>query len=205
MWYIENSDRQSRFFRSTSCDPTNCTQFAFAKVMKVRTIIPSITSLLVVCVLRCSAISLGTEPPMVIPVCIRHVTIEDDFCWLKRKVWQEVTTPPCFDKSERDVAPADFDKIHDGKGDKRNGPPWLDGLISEMVRASADFPAACRPDPDIHRIALDIAQALPEQTVYIEHRLMFVEVASGLGINSIYHKDFEPTQKALAAMGLSLE
>lgn len=61
-----------------------------------------------------------------------------------------------------------------------------------------------KPDADIYRIALDIAQASPDEVVYIEDRAMFVEVARGLGIRGILHKDCETTQKALETMGLSL-
>ena len=61
-----------------------------------------------------------------------------------------------------------------------------------------------KPDADIYRIALDIAQARPDQVVYIDDRAMFVEVAQGLGIRGILHKDYETTQKALETMGLSL-
>ena len=61
-----------------------------------------------------------------------------------------------------------------------------------------------KPDADIYRIALDIAQASPDQVVYIDDRAMFVEVARGLGIQGILHKDYETTQKALETMGLSL-
>ena len=61
-----------------------------------------------------------------------------------------------------------------------------------------------KPDADIYQIALDIAQASPDQVVYIDDRAMFVEVARGLGIQGILHKDYETTQKALETMGLSL-
>jgi putative hydrolase of the HAD superfamily len=39
-----------------------------------------------------------------------------------------------------------------------------------------------KPDADIYRIALDIAQVSPKQVVYIDDRPMFVEVAQGLEI-----------------------
>jgi putative hydrolase of the HAD superfamily len=61
-----------------------------------------------------------------------------------------------------------------------------------------------KPDADIYRVALDIAQASPDQVVYIDDRAMFVEVARGLGIRGILHKDYETTQKALETIGLSL-
>jgi putative hydrolase of the HAD superfamily len=62
-----------------------------------------------------------------------------------------------------------------------------------------------KPDTDMYRIALDIAQVRPEQVVYIDDRAMFVEVAQGLGIRSVLHTSYESTQKSLAALGLSLE
>ena len=61
-----------------------------------------------------------------------------------------------------------------------------------------------KPDEDVYRIALDIAQVPPEQVVYIEDRPMFVEVAQALGIRGIVHKDFESTQAALEGFGLKL-
>ncbi|MCB0166989.1 MAG: HAD-IA family hydrolase [Anaerolineae bacterium] len=61
-----------------------------------------------------------------------------------------------------------------------------------------------KPDPDIYRIALDIAQVRPEQVAYIEDRSMFVEVASGLGLHGVYHTGIESTRLMLAELGLSL-
>ena len=61
-----------------------------------------------------------------------------------------------------------------------------------------------KPDADMYRIALDIAQVRPEQVIYIDDRPMFVEVAQGLGIKSIIHQDYETTQKTLSDLGLSL-
>jgi putative hydrolase of the HAD superfamily len=64
----------------------------------------------------------------------------------------------------------------------------------------------CRkPDSDLYRLALDCAQVLPEQVVYLDDRAMFVEVARGLGIHGIHHTDYECTRSALACLGLSLE
>jgi putative hydrolase of the HAD superfamily len=61
-----------------------------------------------------------------------------------------------------------------------------------------------KPDEDIYRIALDIAQVPPEQVVYLEDRPMFVEVAQSLGIRGVVHKDFESTRAALRGFGLGL-
>ncbi|MFZ1043065.1 MAG: HAD family phosphatase [Anaerolineales bacterium] len=62
-----------------------------------------------------------------------------------------------------------------------------------------------KPDADMYRIALDIAQARPEQVIYIDDRPMFVEVAQGLGIQGIIHKDYKTTKEALGIIGLSLK
>ena len=60
-----------------------------------------------------------------------------------------------------------------------------------------------KPDADIFRIALDIAQVSPEQVVYIDDRSMFVDVAGSLGIQGIVHTTYEQTRDKLSAFGLS--
>jgi putative hydrolase of the HAD superfamily len=59
-----------------------------------------------------------------------------------------------------------------------------------------------KPDPEILRLALDIAQAPIGQVVYIENTPMYVEVAEDLGIPSILHTDIESTRTKLASFGL---
>jgi putative hydrolase of the HAD superfamily len=61
-----------------------------------------------------------------------------------------------------------------------------------------------KPDEDMYKIALDIAQVRPEEIVYIDDRAMFVEVARSLGIEGIIHSSFETTRKLLDDFGLSL-
>jgi putative hydrolase of the HAD superfamily len=61
-----------------------------------------------------------------------------------------------------------------------------------------------KPDADIFRVALDIAQVPPEQVAYIEDRPMFVDVACGLGVSGIHHISVEQTRSELAALGLPL-
>jgi putative hydrolase of the HAD superfamily len=70
-------------------------------------------------------------------------------------------------------------------------------IISSFVRFR-------KPDEDIFRLALDIAQVSPEQAVFVDDRLMFAEVAQSLGIRSIYHEDLDKTLAALAQVGLQL-
>ena len=63
----------------------------------------------------------------------------------------------------------------------------------------------CRkPDDEIYRMALDMAQASPEHTLYFDDRSMFVEAARGLGIRSFHHKNLEGTRSALLEAGLSV-
>lgn len=63
----------------------------------------------------------------------------------------------------------------------------------------------CRkPDADLYRMALDIAQASPAQVIYIEDRSLYVEVARGLGLQALVHTGDASTQAALEKWGLSL-
>ena len=62
-----------------------------------------------------------------------------------------------------------------------------------------------KPDEDMYRIALDIAQVRPEHVIYIDDRAMFVEVARGLGIGGIIHTGYETTRTALEGLGLPLK
>ncbi|MGP8244826.1 MAG: hypothetical protein ACLQVN_09950 [Bryobacteraceae bacterium] len=59
-----------------------------------------------------------------------------------------------------------------------------------------------KPDVDIFRLALDIAQAPARQVLYIENTPMFVQIAEGLGIRSILHTDYKSTCAQLASLGL---
>ena len=78
----------------------------------------------------------------------------------------------------------------------------LDTFIDFFV--SSCFVHIRKPDADIYRMALDIAHAPQAGTLYIDDRLLFVEVAQGLGIQSIHHKAFETTKTALETYGLSV-
>ncbi len=62
-----------------------------------------------------------------------------------------------------------------------------------------------KPDAAIFRLALDGAQVPINKIVYIDDVEMFVDVAKGIGINSIHHTDYLSTSKALADLGLTLK
>jgi putative hydrolase of the HAD superfamily len=62
-----------------------------------------------------------------------------------------------------------------------------------------------KPDADMYHIALDISQADPARSVYIDDRALFVEIAQSLGLHGIQHTGVDPTRKALQDLGLPLE
>ncbi len=76
----------------------------------------------------------------------------------------------------------------------------LGGFVDSFV--SSCFVHVRKPDADIFRLALDIAQATARQVVYIENTPMFVQIAEGLGIRSILHTDYKSTCAKLASFGL---
>jgi putative hydrolase of the HAD superfamily len=62
-----------------------------------------------------------------------------------------------------------------------------------------------KPDEDIFRLALDMAQTPARHIVYIENTRAFVQVAEGLGIRTILHRDYETTRSQLASFGLPID
>jgi putative hydrolase of the HAD superfamily len=79
----------------------------------------------------------------------------------------------------------------------------LDAFVDAFI--SSCFVHVRKPDADIYRLALDIAQTPARQIVYIENTAMFVQVAEGFGIQSILHTDQRSTRAKLEAFGLRLE
>ena len=77
----------------------------------------------------------------------------------------------------------------------------LDEFVDSFI--SSCFVHIRKPDADIFRLALDIAQAAARQVVYIENTPMFVQIAEGLGIRSILHTDYQSTCTKLASFGLT--
>jgi putative hydrolase of the HAD superfamily len=76
----------------------------------------------------------------------------------------------------------------------------LDGFVDFFI--SSCFVHLRKPDADIFRLALDIAQVPASRVVYVENTPLFVQVAEGLGIRSILHADYESTRSKLASLGL---
>jgi len=76
----------------------------------------------------------------------------------------------------------------------------LDEFMDAFI--SSCFVRLRKPDADIFKLALDIAQTPARQIVYIENTPLFIQIAEGLGIRGILHKDYKSTCAKLAAFGL---
>ena len=76
----------------------------------------------------------------------------------------------------------------------------LDSFVDFFV--SSCFVRFRKPDEDIFRMALDMAQTPPDAAAYLEDRPMFYEVACKLGMHAILHSNCEKTAQALAELGL---
>jgi len=57
-----------------------------------------------------------------------------------------------------------------------------------------------KPDPNMFKLALGIAQAEPEESVYFDDRIMFVDAAAKLGFQAHQHTSFEETKKILEGL-----
>ena len=76
----------------------------------------------------------------------------------------------------------------------------LDQFVDCFI--SSCFVHLRKPDVDIFRLALDIAQTPARQAVYIENTPMFVQIAESVGIRSILHTNYKSTSAKLASFGL---
>ena len=123
------------------------------------------------------------------PVPIDKVVVEDEFWSPKRKVWQEVTIRDCFAKFESDRGGAinNFDKVRAGQTGGHAGDPWMDGLIYEMIRGSADF-LLSHPDPELEKqldgyIARITAAAAVNPHGYVNTYTQLMEPGHEWGLN----------------------
>jgi len=76
----------------------------------------------------------------------------------------------------------------------------LDAFVDTFV--SSCYVHLRKPDPELFRLAMDLAHVEPSHIVYVENTPMFVKVAQDLGIRSILHTDCESTSAQLALLGL---
>ncbi len=76
----------------------------------------------------------------------------------------------------------------------------LDQLADAFI--SSCFVGMRKPDVEIFRLALDLAQTAPERCVFIDNTPMFVQIAERLGMRSIHHVDYESTRAKFTSLGL---
>ncbi|HTB07364.1 MAG TPA: HAD-IA family hydrolase [Bacteroidia bacterium] len=79
----------------------------------------------------------------------------------------------------------------------------LNELFDAFV--SSSFVHMRKPDADIFRMAIDISQTTPEHSLYIDDRLMFVEVAKSLGMYGIHYQGLEKTKSLLKEYKFEME
>lgn len=77
----------------------------------------------------------------------------------------------------------------------------LDQLADAFI--SSCFVGMRKPDVAIFRLALDLAQTDPAQSVFIDNTAMFVQIAERLGVQSILHADYASTRAKFTSLGLS--
>lgn len=62
-----------------------------------------------------------------------------------------------------------------------------------------------KPDPEIWRLALNLAQASPAESIYIDDRRMFADAAAKLGFTAIQHVTLAETSERLRDLGLHVD
>jgi putative hydrolase of the HAD superfamily len=79
----------------------------------------------------------------------------------------------------------------------------LEGFVDFFI--SSCFVHLRKPDEEMFRLALDIAQTPERRIVYIDNTPSFIRTAARLGIRGIVHTTYESTRAKLAALGLKLD
>lgn len=54
-----------------------------------------------------------------------------------------------------------------------------------------------KPDTEIYRMALSLAQVVPQEIIYIDDRKMLVEIVEKMGIQGIHHTSYDETKALL--------
>jgi putative hydrolase of the HAD superfamily len=79
----------------------------------------------------------------------------------------------------------------------------LDKLADCFV--SSSFVHMRKPDVEIFKLALDLAQVQPEKAVFIDNTPMFIQIAESLGIPGILHTNCKSTRTKLSHLGLNAD
>lgn len=75
----------------------------------------------------------------------------------------------------------------------------LDKLFNSFV--SSCYVHLRKPDKEIFRMACDISFTEPQQALFIDDRIIHVEIAQSLGINAIQFKSLKETKKLMGSYG----
>lgn len=77
--------------------------------------------------------------------------------------------------------------------------------LNELFDAfiSSSYVHLRKPDADIFRMAIDISRTAADHALYIDDRLMFVEVARGLGMQGIHYQGLAQAENQLKMFGLT--
>ncbi|MGI8958995.1 MAG: HAD-IA family hydrolase [Bryobacteraceae bacterium] len=59
-----------------------------------------------------------------------------------------------------------------------------------------------KPDREIWRLALHLAQAAPHESIYLDDRKMFVDIAADMGFTAVHYVSVEDTGQRLRELGL---
>jgi putative hydrolase of the HAD superfamily len=59
-----------------------------------------------------------------------------------------------------------------------------------------------KPDREIWRLGLNLAQATPRESIYVDDRKMFVDIAAEIGFTAVHHISLEDTSERLRELGL---
>jgi len=62
-----------------------------------------------------------------------------------------------------------------------------------------------KPDHAIWKLALDLAQVTSSQSIYIDDREMFVDVARDLGFTAVHHTSLANTKEQFRSLGLEVD
>jgi len=71
-------------------------------------------------------------------------------------------------------------------------------VISHCVRLR-------KPDREIWQLALNLAQATPRESLYVDDRELFANAAHDIGFTAIHHVSLEHTAEQLRQLGLQLD
>lgn len=77
----------------------------------------------------------------------------------------------------------------------------LDKLFDAFI--SSSYVHMRKPDLDIFQMAIDISHSEPENSIYVDDRLMFVQIANTVGMNGIHYQGLKQMKKQLKAFKFS--